>query len=62
MRTTKVAFSTVFLSLLERLCWLGYKTLNFIFSFFLSFFFLLGKPITCCFKDTSYHLFFTRRV
>ena len=40
MRTTKVAFSTVFLSLLERLCWLGYKTLNFIFlSFFLSSFF-----------------------
>ena len=30
---------------------LGYKTLNFIFSFFLSSF--LGKPITCCFKDTS---------
>ena len=30
---------------------LGYKTLNFIFSFFLSSF--LGKTITCCFKDTS---------
>ena len=32
---------------------LGYKTLNFIFSFFLSFFSFLGKTITCCFKDTS---------
>ena len=35
-------------------CWLGYKTLNFNFSFFLSFFlfFLLGKTITCCFLKT----------
>ena len=54
MRATKVAFSTVFVSLGKGVVVLGYKTLNFIFlSFFLSFFFLLGKTITCCFKDTS---------
>ena len=36
-------------------CWLGYKTLNFNFSFFLSFFFLsLGKNNHMLFfKDTS---------
>ena len=46
-------FSTVFVSLLKKgVVVLGYKTLNFICSFFLSSSFL-GKPITCCFKDTS---------
>ena len=39
---------------------LGYKTLNIFLSFFLSFFFLGTITCclnTCCFKDTSYHLF-----
>ena len=59
----KWRFRLVFLSLLERGVVLGYKTLKFIF---LSFFLLSWDNHmlfvnTCCFKDTSYHLFFTRR-
>ena len=42
---------------------LGYKTLNFIFLsvFLLSWDNHMLFVNTCCFKDTSYHLFFTRR-